>query len=201
MSSYGTLRQFILSFFVTMISLTPTLAHTAGGIGGGLGAGFTHPLVGLDHLLAMVSVGIWGAQLGAPAIWVLPIGFPLIMAVGGAAGVLGVPLPGTELVIAFSVLVLGVMVTRAERLPLAAALAIVAVFAFAHGHAHGAELPASANALAFSVGFVIATGMLHAIGIVIGLLVKWPRGALAIHYLGILIAVGGVYFISDYVMV
>ena len=161
--------------------------------------GFTHPLFGLDHLLAMVSVGIWGAQLGAPAVFMLPIGFPLIMAGGGALGVLGVPLPATELVIALSVLTLGIMVARAQRLPVFAAFVIVAVFAVAHGHAHGTELPASADALAFSVGFVVATGMLHATGIAIGLLIKWPLGAFAICCLGSLVAFIGVYFIFEYV--
>jgi urease accessory protein len=190
-------RRGALSFIFILASLTPALAHTAGGIGGGLAAGFTHPLFGPDHLLAMVSVGIWGAQLGAPAIWMLPIGFPLIMAGGGALGVLGAPLPAPELLIAFSVLALGALVARAEQLPLVAAFAIVAVFAVAHGYAHGAELPASANALVFSIGFVIATGMLHAVGIVIGLLVKWPAGALAIRCLGGVIALVGVYFIID----
>ncbi len=192
-------RPFVLSCAIIAASLTSAFAHTAGGIGGGLSSGFTHPLLGSDHLLAMVSVGVWGAQLGAPAIWMLPIGFPMIMAGGGALGVLGAPLPATELLIAFSVLTLGVLVARAKQLPLAAAFAIVAVFAVAHGHAHGAELPASANALAFSVGFVIATGMLHAIGITIGLLVKWPAGALAIRGLGCLIALVGLYFIFRYV--
>lgn len=192
-------RPFVLSCAIIAASLTSAFAHTAGGIGGGLSSGFTHPLLGSDHLLAMVSVGIWGAQLGAPAIWMLPIGFPMIMAGGGALGVLGAPLPATELLIALSVLTLGVLVARAKQLPLAAAFAIVAVFAVAHGHAHGAELPASANALAFSVGFVIATGMLHAIGITIGLLVKWPAGALAIRGLGCLIALVGLYFIFRYV--
>jgi urease accessory protein len=191
-------RPVVLSCAFVAASLTPALAHTAGGIGNGLASGFTHPLLGSDHLLAMVSVGIWGAQLGAPAIWMLPIGFPMIMAGGGALGVLGAPLPAPELLIAFSVLTLGALVARAQQLPLAAAFAIVAVFAVAHGHAHGAELPASANALAFSVGFVIATGMLHAIGIALGLLVKWPAGALMIRGLGGLIALVGIYFIVRY---
>lgn len=190
-------NRLALSCILLLASLTDAFAHIGEGVGGGLAAGFTHPLLGPDHLLAMVSVGIWGAQLGAPAIWMLPIGFPLIMAGGGALGVLGVPLPSTELIIAVSVLTLGVLVARAERLPVVAAFAIVAVFAVAHGHAHGAELPAAANALAFSVGFVVATGLLHLTGILIGLLVKWPAGARAIQYLGYAIAGVGVYFVYD----
>jgi urease accessory protein len=177
----------------------PASAHIGSGMGGGFYSGFTHPLFGPDHLLAMVSVGIWGAELGAPAIWVLPIAFPLIMAIGGAAGIIGVPLPGTEIIIACSVIVLGGMVAAAVRLHLALALIIVSVFAFAHGHAHGAEMPVSANALAFSIGFVTATGMLHALGIAIGLLIKWPLGFGAVRAMGSLAALFGVYLIAQHV--
>jgi len=191
------MRMALLSGLWLMAGLTTASAHTGEGIGGDLTAGFAHPLLGPDHLLAMVSVGIWGAQLGSPALWMLPIGFPLIMAVGGALGVAGFPLPATELVIALSVLTLGIMVARAQRLPMVAAFLIVAVFALAHGHAHGVELPKSADALAFCVGFVVATGLLHATGIVIGLLIKWPIGAMAIRFLGSLVTLAGVYFIFN----
>lgn len=182
-----------------LIAARPAFAHvTATDMAGGFAAGFIHPLTGWDHMLAMVSVGIWGAQLGAPAIWLLPITFPLMMAVGGAFGVVGVPLPGEELLIALSVLTLGMMVAQARRLPLPAAFAIVAVFAFAHGHAHGAELPHSTDAVSFCVGFVMATGMLHAIGITIGLLLRWPKGALAVRGLGSVAVAFGVYFVYAY---
>jgi urease accessory protein len=189
---------FSLALAMALLMAMPAFAHTGAGAAGGLAAGFLHPLSGPDHLLAMVSVGIWGAQLGAPAIWLLPIAFPLIMALGGTAGIIGLPLPATELLIAISVLVLGVMVAQARRLPLAAALAIIGVFAIAHGHAHGVELPQSADAVAFSTGFVLATGSLHALGIAIGLLVKWPRGALAVRCLGSLVAAIGIYFVGAY---
>jgi urease accessory protein len=178
----------------------PAFAHVGAGFGGGFFSGFSHPLLGPDHLLAMVSVGIWGAELGAPAIWVLPIAFPLIMAIGGAFGIAGIPLPGTELIIALSVVVLGGMVALALRLNLALALVIVGVFAFAHGHAHGSEMPASADALAFSVGFVVATGMLHAIGIAIGLLIRWPVGFGAVRAMGGLATLFGVYLIAQHVI-
>ena len=189
---------FLLAAALAAMAPVPAAAHLGAGMGGGFAAGFSHPLLGPDHLLAMVSVGIWGAQLGPPAIWVLPIAFPMIMAVGGAAAIVGVPLPATELLIALSVLVLGLMVAQARRLPLAAALAIIAVFAIAHGHAHGAELPGSVNAVAFSIGFVLATGLLHALGIGIGLFVRSPRGALAVRGLGTLVAAAGVYFVIAY---
>jgi urease accessory protein len=176
----------------------PALAHTAGDTAGGFATGFMHPPSGLDHLLAMVSVGIWGAELGAPAIWLLPIAFPLIMAVGGALGVIGVPLPAGELLIALSVVVLGSLVAMARRLPLAAALAIVGVFAIAHGHAHGAELPGAADALAYTVGFVLATGLLHLAGIGIGVLARWPSGIVAIRACGCAVALAGCYFVYGY---
>jgi urease accessory protein len=122
----------------------PAFAHEQVGVAGGLASGLLHPLTGMDHLIAMVAVGIWGAQLGAPAIWVLPITFPLVMAFGGVLGVLHVPLPMPEVAIALSALVLGAAVAMRLRLPFAAAAGVVAVFAVFHGHAHGAELPGSA---------------------------------------------------------
>ena len=176
----------------------PALAHTVAGSAAGFGAGFLHPLTGFDHLLAMVCVGIWGAELGAPAIWLLPIAFPLIMAFGGALGVVGVPLPAGELLVAISVVVLGALVAWGRRMPIAAALAVVAVFAVAHGHAHGSELPGAADAVAFTVGFVIATGLLHVAGIGIGVLARWPRGLAAIRASGLMVALAGCYFVYGY---
>jgi urease accessory protein len=113
----------------------------------------------------MVAVGLWGAFLGAPAIYTLPIVFPLVMALGGVLGILGVPLPGPEIGIAASAVVLGAMVALAARPPLWVAAAIVGAFAIFHGYAHGAELPAGADAVAYSLGFVVATGLLHLAGI------------------------------------
>ena len=183
---------------LAMLAAEPASAHSVGGGAVGFGAGFLHPLSGLDHLLAMVSVGIWGAELGAPAIWLLPIAFPLIMAIGGALGVIGVPLPYGELLIALSVVVLGALVATVRRVPVAAALAIVGVFAIAHGHAHGVELPAAADAVAFTVGFVLATGLLHLAGIGIGLLTRWSGGVVAIRSCGCAVAVAGCYFVYGY---
>jgi urease accessory protein len=180
------------------LGATPAFAHVTVGMGSGITNGFLHPLTGLDHLLAMVSVGIWGAELGAPAIWLLPIAFPMIMALGAAFGVIGVPLPAGELIIALSVFVLGALVACARRLPIWAALVIVGVFAVAHGHAHGAELPHAADALAFTVGFVIATGLLHLSGIVIGLLADHPWGLPVVRASGCAIAVAGCYFVYGY---
>ena len=141
-----------------LLAANPVAAHEQVGVAGGLFSGFLHPLTGLDHLVAMVAVGIWGAQLGAPAIWILPITFPLVMALGGVLGVLHVPLPMPEVAIALSALVLGAAVAARLRVPFAVAAVIVAVFAIFHGHAHGVELPTAANPLAYGVGFVVATG-------------------------------------------
>jgi urease accessory protein len=188
-----------LTLFAGVCATEPALAHSAGNsVAGGM-AGFLHPFAGLDHMLAMVSVGIWGAELGAPAIWLLPIAFPLIMAVGGAFGVIGLPLPAGELLIALSVVVLGILVASARNVAIWVALSVVGVFAIAHGHAHGAELPRSADALAFTVGFVIATGLLHLAGIAIGLLVNVPRGILAIRACGLVVALVGCYFVFGHV--
>ena len=187
----------VLAFAAVLLASGPAAAHTEAGVPGGLISGFLHPLSGLDHLVAMVAVGLWGAQLGRPGIWVLPVCFPAVMALGGVIGVLGVPLPATELVIALSALVLGFAVALALRVPFWAAALIVAVFAVFHGYAHGKELPGAANALAYGAGFVAATGMLHAAGIVTGVLTRWPTGAQAVRVLGAAIAgLGGLFLLS-----
>lgn len=170
-------------------------AHTESGTVGGFISGFLHPLTGLDHIVAMVAVGIWGAWLGAPAMWLLPVIFPLVMALGGALGILGVPLAGVELAIALSGVVLGVMVAFAIRPPLWVAAVLVGFFSIFHGYAHGAELPEAANAVTYAVGFVVATGMLHLGGIAVGLLVRWPWGRIAVRGCGGLIAATGVVFL------
>lgn len=174
----------------------PAFAHAdAADAAGGFLAGFLHPLLGWDHVVAMVAVGLWGAFLGAPAIWVLPVVFPLVMAFGGVLGIVGVPLPGVETGIALSAIVLGAMVALAARPPLPVAAVLVGAFAILHGHAHGTELPGAANPLVFSLGFVLATGLLHALGIGFGLLVTRPAGRIAVRGMGAAISVVGVAFL------
>ena len=187
-------KQILLFCFTLMISVF-TFAHDGEGLSGGFINGFLHPILGWDHVVAMVAVGLWGAFLGQPAIWLLPVVFPLIMALGGALGVLGVALPGVETGIAVSAVVLGVLVALALRLPITLAGIIVALFAIFHGHAHGTELPTAANPLAYSVGFVIATGLLHVLGITFGLLVRWPIGQMLVQLGGGMIALTGVAFL------
>ena len=190
-------RLALVLAIAALIAAQPAFAHEQTAVGGGLVRGLMHPLTGMDHLIAMVAVGIWGAQLGAPAIWILPITFPLVMAVGGVLGLLQVPLPMPELVIALSAFVLGAAIAMRLRLPFAAAAIVVAVFAIFHGHAHGAELPNSANPLAYGVGFVVATGLLHLCGITIGMLTRWPAGERLIQGLGAVIAALGCYFLAQ----
>lgn len=185
-----------LAGIVLLVTAGPSSAH---GIGGELGSfldGVAHPLLGPDHIAAMVAVGLWGAFLGAPAIWLLPVVFPLVMALGGVLGILGVPLPSVEIGIAASALVLGAMVAFAVRAPLAVAAAIVGVFAVFHGYAHGAELPRDADAVAYSLGFVLATGALHMAGIAFGLLAQWPAGRVAVRFAGSAIALAGLIFLA-----
>jgi urease accessory protein len=170
-------------------------AHTESGRADGLVAGLLHPVSGLDHVLAMVAVGLWGAQLGAPAIWLLPLTFPLVMAFGGMLGLMGVPLPGAEVGIALSALVLGLAIVTAWRPALWAAAAVVGFFAIFHGHAHGTELPAGASGLAYSLGFVAATGALHACGIGIGVVQRWSAGQLFLRATGAGVAAAGAAFL------
>jgi urease accessory protein len=176
---------------------TLTLAHAGGGTADGFLTGFLHPMAGPDHVIAMIAVGLWGAQLGPPAIWALPITFPLIMAAGGMLGVLGVPIPSVEIGIALSAVVLGIMVAGAVRPPVWLAMMIVGAFAVFHGHAHGTELPNAMDPVAYGVGFVTATGLLHLAGILFGLAIARPLGERAVRAAGVLIALGGGWFLAS----
>ena len=173
----------------------PAEAHEQGGQAIGLVAGLLHPISGLDHVLAMIGVGLWGAQLGPPALWLLPVTFPMVMALGGMLGLMGVALPGVEIGIAVSAILLGAMVLFEVRPPIAVAVALVGLFAIFHGHAHGTELPDGASGALYSVGFVIATGCLHAAGIAIGTIHRFARGRIALRAAGALVAIGGLYFL------
>jgi len=171
------------------------LAHTRGGEAAGLLAGLSHPVSGLDHVLAMVAVGLWGAQLGPPAVWLLPVAFPMVMALGGTLGLVGVHLPGVEIGIALSAIGLGAAVLFEAKPKLGVAAALVGFFAIFHGHAHGTELPPGANGLLYSIGFVVATGLLHLAGIGIGTIHRWPAGRTALRWTGALVALAGLAFL------
>ena len=170
-------------------------AHTGTGLPGGFVSGFEHPFSGIDHLLAMISVGLWGAFLGRPLIYVLPVVFPAVMVVGAILGMFGVTLPPVEIGIAVSVLVLGGCIALAVKAPIWLASSIVALFALFHGYAHGRELPSAADPIGYSVGFVFATGLLHVTGIGIGLLNELPGGIRVTRATGAIIATAGLWFL------
>jgi urease accessory protein len=170
-------------------------AHIRAGEATGFFSGVLHPISGLDHILAMVSVGVWGAQLGEPAIWILPVTFPVMMAFGGLLGFLRAALPAMEIGIALSMVVLGAAVMLEARPPLPVVMAIVAFFAIFHGYAHGTELPHGENALLYSLGFVVATGLLHLAGITIGLIHRWSWGERALRVAGSGVSLAGALFL------
>ena len=196
-SSDRSARVCTLALLVFLLPMTAS-AHSETGNVGGLVSGFTHPLTGLDHIVAMVAVGLWGAFLGGRAMWLLPVIFPVVMAFGGALGVLGVPLPSVETGIALSGVILGLMVSFAAKPPLWVAGVIVGFFAVFHGHAHGTELPSAANPITFAIGFVTSTGLLHLGGIALGLLVRWPWGRIAVRVSGAAIALIGSAFLFKF---
>lgn len=185
-----------LSLFVAAVHLPDAaFAHTEGEAVSGFFSGLSHPISGWDHILAMIAVGIWGALLGPPALWVLPIAFPVAMAAGGMLGLLGTPLPSVEIGIAVSSIVLGLFILTNMRLSLVVAIPLVMIFALFHGHAHGTELAPGADAVLYSLGFVIATGLLHAFGIAIGAVDRLPVGRTVLRALGGGVLLGGTYFL------
>ncbi|TPW30361.1 HupE/UreJ family protein [Pararhizobium mangrovi] len=184
----------VVAWFLTS---DPASAHIVTGPMGGFASGFEHPLSGPDHLLAMFAVGLWGAQMGGRQVWMLPVTFPLIMCVGGVLGIAGVAMPGIELGIACSIIVLGAAILAEWKAPEWLALLIVAFFAVFHGYAHGAELPMAADPAAYAVGFVVATGMIHVVGIAVGLLFGRLYEGRVSRALGGLIVLAGLYYLVN----
>lgn len=171
------------------------MAHSVGGPAAGFAAGFSHPWAGLDHLMAMIALGVWATQIGRPALWVLPLVFPAVMACGAALAVGGVWLPGVEAGTAASVLALGLVIALAMRPPLPVAGAFAGAFALLHGQVHGGELPAGASASAYGIGFVLSTLMLHGIGLVLGLASRMPARSSALRVAGAAVGVLGAVFL------
>lgn len=192
-----TLVKYLSLVLLTLLLPSFAFAHTEAAAGAGFVSGFMHPLGGLDHVAAMVAVGILGAFMGKPAIWVLPITFPMVMAMGGVLGLLNVPMPGIEIGIALSSIVLGTLILMATKPPLPIAVVVVAAFAIFHGYAHGAELPQAANPVAYSVGFVVSTGLLHLAGIAFGEIIRLPHGVKVVRAAGGIIALAGAYFLTS----
>jgi len=188
-------RGLPLTLGLLLAGAVPAFAHVQEHQAQGFLTGLSHPISGLDHVLAMIAVGLWGAQLGQPALWLLPVAFPMMMAIGGFIGLLGLPLPGVEIGIALSAVLLGALVAREARPSLLVSVVIVAFFAIFHGHAHGTELPPGQSGLLYSLGFVIATGGLHGVGIALGLVHRWPAGRVALRCSGAAVALAGIGFL------
>ena len=187
--------QWLFAVLLWLATTHHVAAHIVLEPSAGFEGGFTHPLTGPDHFLAMFAVGLWGAQMGGRSVWTLPVIFPLIMTLGGIAGMLGLPMPSVEIGIAISVLVLGLAIAFAWHPREVVPPLIVAAFAIFHGYAHGAELPLAADPAAYATGFVLATGLIHISGILVGLLLARPMHGTIARALGAIIALGGVYFL------
>ncbi|MBV9835489.1 MAG: HupE/UreJ family protein [Alphaproteobacteria bacterium] len=188
------MRHIAIAATLLAVTASAAQAHTGHPLDS-VGSGALHPFTGLDHLLAMLGVGIWAAHIGATsdrrATWLVPASFVVVMALGAIAGISGATLPLAEAGIIGSVVLLGLLIAATPRLPLWAPMAVVALFAFCHGFAHGAEMPASSSALAYGVGFVVATIALHLAGIAIGLAARHLAGTWGLRLLGSAMALGG----------
>jgi urease accessory protein len=182
---------FLAAALLLLLAPAGAEAHLLGAHGAGLEQGLAHPFAGIDHLLAMVAVGLWAAQRGGRALWAVPLAFVAMMAAGGALGLAGATLPLVETGIAGSLVVLGLIVALSLRLPLATAMAVVGVFAVFHGHAHGTELPEAAAPLGYAAGFVLATAALHGLGIAAGLALRRPAGRALVRASGAGVALAG----------
>jgi urease accessory protein len=187
----------VKSSLAAAIALMPAVAFAHTGIGNtnGFLHGFGHPLSGLDHILAMLMVGIFAWQLGGRALWLVPITFVGIMAIGGTLGIADIGVPFVEIGIALSVVVLGAVVAFNVKAPVAAAMGMVGLFAIFHGHAHGAEISADASGVAYAAGFLIATALLHLAGISAGFLIAKTGqhyGSMVMRLTGGLTTVAGV---------
>lgn len=176
----------------------PAFAHVGVGDTHGFVHGFAHPIGGMDHILAMVAVGIFAAFLGGRAIWAVPASFVAMMAAGGALGMAGLPLPFVEIGIALSVVVLGLAVALQWHLPMAAAMALAGFFAIFHGHAHGAEMPADASGLHYALGFMLATALLHGAGIGLAIGIGAGRSRTALRLGGGVMALAGMGILAGY---
>ena len=182
----------ILAILLTLVP-TAAFAHTGAGYAHGFADGLVHPLGGLDHILAMVTVGVLAWQLGGRAIWLLPARFLALMVVGGVLALAGGSLPWVEVGIAASVIVFGIMITLGTKAPLALAMGIVGLFAVFHGHAHGTEMPITASGAAYGLGFVLATALLHAAGIALGYLIgRMSHKQLAYRLAGCAVVLAGI---------
>ena len=185
--------SFLALLCILVFTPASVYAHTSVGHTAGFANGFGHPIGGFEQVLAMIAVGIWASQIGGKAVWAVPSTFVGVMILGCIMGITGVSVPFIEEGIIISVLILGVLIAAAARMPLAVSMAIVGLFAIFHGHAHGAEMPVAVSGLAYGIGFAVATALLHLSGIVIGVLFRKTARTQFIRFAGATIAAGGVY--------
>ncbi len=186
----------VVTGWFTLLFTQAAFAHTFGAEGASFYQGFIHPLLGLDHLLAMLAVGIWAVQTGARARWLIPAAFLALLALGGGIGMLGWPLPQVELGIAGSVVVFGLLITGAAKMPLWLSMGIAGLFALFHGHAHGAEMPQAAMPWLYALGFLLTTAMLHGLGMLTGLAHHYPWPARLLRLGGVGLAAAGVWLLA-----
>lgn len=190
------IQRLAIALAATVAATAPAFAHLDPVAHGSFAAGFTHPVFGLDHILAMVAVGLWAANIGGRAFWAVPLAFLTLMATGFGAAMLGAPLPFVEPVILASVIFIGIMIALALPIPLAGIAGVVAFFALFHGHAHGGEM-GEAGAFGYAAGFLPATALLHGAGMALGLAagkgLHAGRGAVATRIAGALTALGGLW--------
>jgi urease accessory protein len=193
----NTLRRMIATGLIAASFATPASAHILGGPMGGFGSGFEHPLLGADHFLAMLAVGLWGAQMGGRSVWTLPATFPLIMCVGGVIGMLSdIPDAVISGGISLSLIALGGAIAARWKAPEYASLTIIALFALFHGYPHGKMAPNATDPAAYTVGFVVATGMIHIFGIAIGYGLGRLYNGMVVRALGGAIVLAGVYYLA-----
>lgn len=192
--------KLMLALLTVAVLTFPAFAHDPSGMKGGFISGFIHPITGWDHVAAMVAVGIWGAFLGNRAVWILPIVFPFVMAIGGIMGIAGVPMPFITLGIAMSSIGIGMAITFQWRAQLWLAAIIVGFFAIFHGHIHGQNLPGASDPIFYALGFVLGSGLLHLAGILFGLIDNlWKHGRTVLRVAGVVIALVGVAFLLGYI--
>lgn len=194
MKRFARCLKFLQSSLPALFALAlPSLAYAHVGVdtANGWVHGFAHPLGGADHVLAMIAVGLWAAQMGGRAVWLVPLTFVTVMALGGLIGMAGVPIAYAELGIVMSLLVLGVLIAAATRLPLAVSAAIVGAFALCHGYAHGTEMPQNISSVSYAAGFMLATALLHTSGIGLALFAQAIGRAQWLRLAGIAVALCG----------
>jgi urease accessory protein len=197
------MRKILSGLTLAVVALAPAVALAHPGHGGGDGGfahGFLHPITGLDHMLAMVMVGILAYQLGGRALWLVPSSFLAVMAVGGLMGIYGLSFYYLEPGIAASVVVLGAIVALALRTPVALAVGLVAIFAIFHGYAHGIEVPIMPSPAAYAAGFMVSTALLHCTGIALGMLVgrlSQSQGQLGYRVAGSAVAITGLVLLTS----